>query len=374
MTNNIILDEAELLPTPPANLQSTWNYNLDTLNFPDDYNELLLKLLASPNIAGKGALFQQIIGRNDLGESVTNWSSVAVIKIEAFNNVGLTLGSFPRYCFLDPRRGAAIAMAGMARRLVCAGLQPVNAGICLNNGIMDTPESHWSLEQCKQGLEEARQSLGISAVSRQAVEESHAYPVPVIGMAGLANTLNSYTGPGFKDEGDLIFLLGDNLPELGGSEYLKLHFGLEVGKPPALNLLLEKRVQAFVLKEISNELIKSAQPCCLGGLGAALAESCIAGDIGADITMVRRFRGDTLLFGETQSRIVVSVDSKQGVELVKKLVEGEIPFTQLGKVSGSALIINVVNPGCTGCGGNLVNLPVSKMKETWRGAIECLTK
>lgn len=234
----------------PAYLEEVQNYPMDTLNMPDDYNEVLLKLLASPNIASK---------------------------------------------------------------------------------------------------EYARQF-------------------------GLVEDLDKVCTQSFKQEGDAIFLIGENLPELGGSEYLKVQFKLETRKPPALDLDLEKKIQDFVLQEIQSGLIKSAHGCSEGGLAVALAESCMTGGTGADITLVRKFRGDALLFGETQSRIIISIDSNRGVELVKKLVDAGVPYTQLGKTGGEALIINVVNPGCTGCGGNLVNLPVTQLEEAWRGAIPCLMK
>ncbi len=246
-----------------AYLEEVQNYPMDTLNMPDDYNEVLLKLLASPNIASKEYAYRQ-------------------------------------------------------ENAVC--------------------------------------------------------PTPTIGMVGLVEDLDKVCTQSFKQEGDAIFLIGENLPELGGSEYLKVQFKLETGKPPALHLDLEKKVQDFVLQEIQSGLIKSAHDCSEGGLAVALAESCITGGIGADITLVRKFRGDALLFGETQSRIIISIDSNRGVELVKKLVDAGVPYTQMGKTGGEALIINVVNPGCTGCGGNLVNLPVTRLEEAWRGAIPCLMK
>lgn len=346
----------------PEYLKSAWNYRLDELIYPHDYNELLLKLLALPNIANSDML---------------GGHSAVVLRRNGFsNNIGLALGFNPRYSYLDPERGAAISVAGVARRLVCAGVQPLAATLCLNYGNQDTPEAKCSLGRCVEGIKEASRIMDIPVKAEfyPVPDMSTLYPNPVIGMVGVVNELNKDFTPGFKDEGDLIFLLGENKSELGGSEYLKLNFGLETGKLPALDLKLEKQVQAFVLDQIKNKLIKSAQDCSEGGLGVALALSCITGEIGADITMVRKFRGDALLFGETQSRIIVTVDKNHGVALVKKLVEDNLPFSQLGRVGGKALAINVVNPGCTGCGGSLVNLPVTKMEETWRGAMECLQR
>ncbi|GAB6157988.1 phosphoribosylformylglycinamidine synthase subunit PurL [Desulfotomaculum varum] len=364
----------------PAYLKEVQNYPLDNLNLPDDYNRLLLQLLASPNIASKQYVYQQYDYMVGLNTVVPPGADAAVLRVKGTDKgIAMTTDCNGRYCYLDPKTGAAIAVAEAARNLVCAGAKPLAVTNCLNFGNPEKPEVMWTFWQCIEGMAEACRALetpvtGGNVSFYNESQGSAVYPTPTIGMVGLVENLAHVCTQGFKQAGDAVFLIGETLPELGGSEYLKIHFGLTKGKPPVLDLQLEKKVQDFVLAEIKSGLIKSAHDCAEGGLAVALAECCIAGGLGADITMVRRFRGDALLFGETQSRIIISVDRQRSVELVKKLVAAGVPYSQLGTVGGRSLVINVVNPGCTGCGGNLVNLPVTRLAETWRGAIPCLMK
>ncbi|AEF94604.1 Phosphoribosylformylglycinamidine synthase 2 [Desulfotomaculum nigrificans CO-1-SRB] len=378
-----LTDEAPVYHRPtktPAYLQEVQNYPVDSLNLPDDYNEILLKLLSSPNIASKEYAYRQYDYMVGLNTVLTPGTDAAVLRVKGTNKgIAMTTDCNGRYCYLDPKTGAAIAVAEAARNLVCAGAKPLAITNCLNFGNPEKPEVMWTFWRCIEGMAEACRVLetpvtGGNVSFYNESKGNAVYPTPTIGMVGLVEDLDKVCTQGFKQEGDAIFLIGENRPELGGSEYLKVHFGLETGNPPALDLELEKKVQNFVLQEIKSGLIKSAHDCSDGGLAVALAECCISGGIGADVTMVRRFRGDALLFGETQSRIVITVDNNRGVELVQKLVDAGVPYTHLGKVGGQELVINVVNPGCTGCGGNLVKLPVTKLEETWRGAIECLMK
>lgn len=378
-----LTEEAPVYHRPtqvPAYLEEVQNFPLDSLNMPHDYNEVLLKLLASPNIASKEYAYKQYDYMVGLNTVVTPGSDAAVLRVKGTQKgIAMTTDCNGRYCYLNPKTGAAIAVAEAARNLVCSGAKPLAITNCLNFGNPEKPEVMWTIWQCIEGMAEACRALetpvtGGNVSLYNETKGNAVYPTPTIGMVGLVEDLDKVCTQGFQQEGDAVFLLGENLPELGGSEYLKVHFGLEKGTCPTLNLELEKTVQQFVLEEIQSGLIKSAHDCSEGGLAVALAECCISGGIGADITMVRRFRGDALLFGESQSRIVISVTGDNVVELVKKLVDTGVPYTQLGKVGGDSLILNVVNPGCTGCGGNLVNLPVKTMEETWRGAIPCLMK
>ncbi|MEW6065681.1 MAG: phosphoribosylformylglycinamidine synthase subunit PurL [Bacillota bacterium] len=378
-----LTEEAPVYHRPtrvPAYLEEVQNYPVDSLNMPHDYNEVLLKLLASPNIASKEYAYKQYDYMVGLNTVVQPGSDAAVLRVKGTKKgIAMTTDCNGRYCYLDPKTGAAIAVAEAARNLVCSGARPLAITNCLNFGNPEKPEVMWTFWQCIEGMAEACRTLetpvtGGNVSLYNETRGNAVYPTPTIGMVGLVEDLDKVCTQGFQQEGDAIFLIGENLPELGGSEYLKVHFGLEKGKPPVLNLELEKKVQKFVLEEIQSGLIKSAHDCSEGGLAVALAECCISGGIGAEITMVRRFRGDALLFGESQSRIIISVNRDKGVELVKKLVDAGVPYTQLGSVGGDSLVLNVVNPGCTGCGGNLVNLPVTKMEETWLGAIPCLMK
>lgn len=383
MPARALTDEAPVYHRPtevPVYLAEVQNFPVDNLNIPEDYNEILLNLLASPNIASKEYVYRQYDHMVGLNTVVMPGSDAAVLRVKGTSKgIAMTTDCNGRYCYLNPKTGAAIAVAEAARNLVCSGAKPLAITNCLNFGNPEKPEVMWTFWQCIEGMAEACRTMetpvtGGNVSLYNETKGNAVYPTPTIGMVGLVEDLDKVCTQGFKQEDDVIFLIGETLPELGGSEYLKIHFGLEKGQAPALDLELEKKVQGFVLREIQSGLIKSAHDCAEGGLAVALAECCMSGNLGAEITVIRRFRGDALLFGETQSRIVISVDRYKGVELVKKLVDAGVPYTQLGKVGGNDLTINFMNPGCGGCGGNLINLPVSKMAETWRGAIPCIMK
>jgi phosphoribosylformylglycinamidine synthase len=160
----------------------------------------------------------------------------------------------------------------------------------------------------------------------------------------------------FKNENDIIFLLGETRDELGGSEYLELIHQKKCGQPPALSLLMEKKIQDFCRMMIEKDLLVSAHDCSLGGLAISLAESCINGGLGAEIELETNIRSDCSLFGESQSRIIVSVHHENTGKLIKFAQKEGIPIKKIGHVKGDNLKIN-----------QWVNLPVEKMEKVWRG-------
>ena len=173
--------------------------------------------------------------------------------------------------------------------------------------------------------------------------EHAVFPSPVIGMLGIVEDISHITTQWFKDEGDIIYLIGENDEELGASEYLHTIFGKTTGPVPSLDLQFEKRLQETVLSAIQSGLIKSAHDCADGGLAIALAECCISNRekmIGAKIFLGDNIRPDCLLFGETQSRIIVSTSPSDGEKLVEHCVENGIPISAIGKVGGENLSIN----------------------------------
>ena len=173
--------------------------------------------------------------------------------------------------------------------------------------------------------------------------EHAVFPSPVIGMLGIIEDINHITTQWFKDDGDLIFLIGENEEEMGGSEYLHTIFGKVIGPVPELNLHYEKLLQETVLSAIKSGLIKSAHDCADGGLAVTLAECCIGNRermVGAQIYLDDDVRADALLFGETQSRIVVSVGREDGERLVEHCIRNKVPVSAIGRVIGDMLAIN----------------------------------
>jgi phosphoribosylformylglycinamidine synthase len=249
-----------------------------------------------------------------------------------------------RYCYLDPYVGAQIAFAEAARNVACSGGMPAAITDCLNFGSPEKPDVFWTFAESVRGLADACRFFGVPVISGNVsfYNESFGqpiYPTPTVGLVGLLDDVSQHCTAAFKDEGDVIVLVGESAEELGGSEYLKVEHGVVSGKPPALDLELERDVQVAVLRGIRSGLIKSAHDCSEGGIAVTLAESCMAGGLGADVHLHDDLHPVASLFGETQSRIVVTAAESDGDAFVEALVEAHVPYSVIGTVGGDRLEI-----------------------------------
>lgn len=360
----------------PDYLDEVQKLNLESIPESEEYSSALLSLLQSPNIASKEWVYRQYDHTAGLNTVVCPGSDAAVLRIKGTNKgIALTTDCNGRYCYLDPYVGGMIAVAEAARNLVCAGAQPLAITNCLNFGNPEKPEIMWQFRKAVEGMSEACRKLdtpvtGGNVSFYNETRGTAVYPTPIVGMVGLVEDLQHVCTQAFKDEGDTIILVGETREELGGSEYLKVIHGIEAaGKPPMLDLDLEKQVQQAVLQAIKSGLVKSAHDCSEGGLAVALAEACISGGIGAEVTVNKNMRIDALLFGESQSRIIVTSGEDKVAELIRLLTIKNVPFTRLGTVKGDALKIDVATADES---FRTIDLPVSEMERKWRGAITCL--
>ncbi|HSK47001.1 MAG TPA: phosphoribosylformylglycinamidine synthase subunit PurL, partial [Coriobacteriia bacterium] len=260
-----------------------------------DFGETLLGLLASPNICSRHWIWEQYDHQVMLNTVVLPGSDAAVLRIgdtgrgEMTNRaIAVSSDCNGRYCYLDPYVGAQIALAEAARNVTCAGGDPAAITDCLNFGSPEKPEVFWTFHEAIRGLSDACKAFGVPVISGNVslYNESFGqpiYPTPTVGLVGLLEDIDKHCTMSFKDEGDVIVLVGESEAELGGTEYLKVEHGVVSGRPPALDLELEAAVQTVVRDGIRNGLVKSAHDCSEGGIAVALAESCLAGDIGADV-------------------------------------------------------------------------------------------
>ncbi len=345
--------------------------NFSELTEPSDYNDILLKLLSSPNICSKRWIYEQYDHMVRTDTVVPPGSDSAVIRIKGTNMaIAMTTDCNSRYCYLDPFTGTAIAVAEAARNLVSAGARPLALTDCLNFGSPERPEIMWQFTECISGMRKACEELGIPVISGNVSfynETSGApiYPTPTIGMVGIIDNISNHITQPFKVAGNLICLLGETRNELGGSEYLSNVHGLERGMPPYLDLSLEKRIQNVCLKGIKACLIKSTHDCSEGGIAVALAESCITGDqLGAIIEIEENsMRSDVQLFSESQSRIVLSLEHDH-LDKFKEICEEEnITLAILGKVGGDRLIIN-----------NLIDLSINELLNACDGGFDAVLR
>ncbi len=351
------------------------NAGVDSSDFAEitDLNGALEKVLASPTVASKEWVYNQYDYMVRTATAVQPGSDAAVVLIDGTRKaLAMTTDCNGRYVYLDPEVGGRIAVAEAARNIVCSGAEPLAITDNLNFGNPEKPEVFWQLEKSADGMSEACIKLdtpviggNVSLYNENA--KGAIYPTPVIGMVGLVHDHDHITTQGFKNEGDVIVLIGDTKAEFGGSELQYVLNGAPSGRPPAIDLEVEKKVQDAVLGAIQKGLVASAHDLSEGGIAAALAESCISGGIGAEVALSSELRADHLLFSESQSRILLSAKPEQAEKLMAWLGEQGVSHAAIGKVTGNALTINV--NGKTG-----INSPVQQLEKVWKDAIPCLMK
>jgi phosphoribosylformylglycinamidine synthase II len=351
----------------PAYLSEANKLDLAEIGVPDDLNGVLLQLLGTPNIASKKWVYEQYDTQVRTGTVVGPGSDAAVLRIRKTNKaLATSTDCNGRYCYLNPRTGGRIAVAEAARNVVCSGAKPLAITNCLNFGDPYDQEVYWTFFECVAGMGESCRKFetpvtGGNVSFYNEDPERIVYPTPVVGMVGLVEDLKHITTMSFKDQGDSIVLLGENLEELGASEYLKVIHNLVRGDAPELNLKREKRIQDACLGMIKAGLAKSAHDCSEGGLAVALAECCILSPdrLGAEIELDQQMRADALLFGETQSRIIITVSEKDLAAAQKIAGDHQVPFRVIGKVKGRELKIK-----------GMIDLSVERLTDTYDKAIE----
>jgi phosphoribosylformylglycinamidine synthase subunit PurL len=351
----------------PSYLDELHQLNMNDIPLSRNCTETLLTLLSSPNICHKGWVFEQYDSMIRTSTVVGPGSDSAVLRIRHTDKaLAMTTDCNGRYCYLDPRVGARSAVAESARNIVCSGGKPLAITNCLNFGNPYKPEIYYQFAEAIAGMTEACNALDTPVtggnVSFYNEDPQRAvFPTPTIGMIGLVEQLSHITTQWFKDDGDIILLLGENKEHIGASEYLHTIHNMTRGTVPPLDLAVESRLQTTLLTLIQQGCIKSAHDCSEGGVAVALAECCIANQrrqVGARIAISDSMRPDALLFGETQSRVIVSVSPEQLGRVIEHCRASRQPVQQIGTVGGDELVIN-----------NLINCTIAQMNDSWYNAL-----
>ena len=333
----------------PAYMDEISKLDLSDYPLDRDWNADLLTLMAAPNICHKAWVFEQYDSMVRTNTAVGPGSDAAVLRIRKTKRaLAMATDCNGRYCYIDPRRGAQCAVAEAARNIVCSGGQPLAVTNCLNFGNPYKPEIYYGFAEAVKGMGEACRVFETPVtggnVSFYNEDPQHAvFPTPTIGMVGLVDDIAHITTQTFKREGDIIMLLGENREHLGASEYLNTIFGQTRGEVPAIDLAFEKKLQDALLTAIRRGWIRSAHDTAEGGLAVALAESCISNgehQLGANVGLGESLRTDCLLFGESQSRVIVSVSPDDAAPVGSFFKILEIPCRNIGVVGGDRLVID----------------------------------
>jgi phosphoribosylformylglycinamidine synthase len=351
----------------PADFVERQRLDLQAVPLPTDYGQVLIRLLSSPNLASKEWVYRQYDSFVCGNTVVQPGSDAAILRLKGTaKGIGLTVDCNSRYCSLDPYRGAMIAVAEGARNLAVSGARPVALSDCLNFGNPEKPEVMWQFQQAIAGMRDVCLALGLAVVSGNVsfyneTEGKAIPPTPTVATVGILSDVTHRVTQWFKQPGDLIILLGETREELGASEYLAQIHDRVTGAPPLLDLEREKRLQELCLTAARERLFASAHDIAEGGLAVALAEACISrpeGPIGAHVTVTGDIRSDTLLFGESQSRALVSLPPVSLPHLQELARAAHVPLTILGEVGGTDLDI-----------AGYLHLPVDMLQREWRTAL-----
>jgi phosphoribosylformylglycinamidine synthase subunit PurL len=369
--NTALVDEAPVYDRPvtrPAYLDQVPAIDPAALA-PVDPADALLRLLAAPTIASKRWVYRQydtMVRTNTIAQVGT---SAAVVRVKETNRaLAISTDGNGRYCYLNPRRGAMLAVAEAARNVACAGAVPIGATNCLNFGNPERPEIMWQLAEAIEGIADACRALDVPITGGNVslyneTDGKAIYPTPVIGVVGLIEDASRVLTRVFRHEGDSIILLGEDLEELGGGEYLKTIHGLVGGEPPTLDLVREAALQKVVTEAAASGLLQSAHDCSDGGIAVTLAESCFdSGGLGAAIDLTG-VSAAMALFSETASRVVVSVRPAAEADVLRRARAEGVPATVIGRAGGSRLHVRVN-------GETAIDLAVADAEQVWAVALE----
>jgi phosphoribosylformylglycinamidine synthase len=343
------------------------------LGEPAPVREVFRKLLGSPNVASKRWVYRQYDHMVRTNTLVVPGMGAGVVRVKGTTRaLALATDCNSRFVYLDPYRGAQLAVAEAARNVACAGGLPIGATNCLNFGNPQKPEIMWQFAKAVEGIGAACRALEIPITGGNVslyneTDGRGVLPTPVIGVVGLIENSEHLVRRAFRADGDAIVLLGESRAELGGSEYLKVMHGLIRGTPPVLDLGREKALQQILVEGAAAGLIQSAHDCAEGGLAVTVAESCFDTGLGAsiDVSSVETPGGDAdivTLFGESASRVVVSVRPDRVADLVERARKAGVPAVQIGTVKGDRIRLSIA-------GRTVVDESLHDAERIWSTAI-----
>ena len=372
--NTALVDEAPLYDRPharPAYLDEVRVLDIASLHRVAA-QDALLQLLAAPTIASKRWVYRQydtMVRTNTLAAA---GMSAGVVRVKGTRRaLAISTDGNGRYCYLNPRRGAMLAVAEAARNVACAGGVPIGATNCLNFGNPERPEIMWQLVEGIEGIADACRALDVPITGGNVslyneTDGKAIYPTPIIGVVGLIEDATRVTSRVFKAAGDAVIVLGDDRGELGGSQYLETVHGLVRGDAPALDLEREAALIRLLTAAIGDGLVRSAHDVSDGGIAVTLAECCFdSGGIGAavDVPSCPPLPAWASCFSESATRIVVSVDASKEAELLARAAAAGVPARRVGVTGGDRLTIGVD-------GAAAIDLPVAQAEGIWSTAIE----
>jgi phosphoribosylformylglycinamidine synthase subunit PurL len=356
---------------PPTWLAERQAFDPLALPEPASYGEALLELVASPTLASKEWAFRQYDQQVGINTLVLPGSDASVLRIKGTRRaIAVAIDGNGRQVFVDPRRGAALAVCEAARNVSCAGGRPLGVTDCLNFGSPERPEILWQLAEAVEGIAEACRALELPVVGGNVslyneTLDRAILPTPIVGVVGLLEDAGLLATQWFKGAGHRVALLGPDVVSLGGSEFVWMRHRQVGGRLAPLDLEIERRVQSAVRAAIGASLVTAAHDCSEGGVAVALVEACVTGAavVGCDVTLPAGGRRDHVLFGEGPSRVVVSVETARAREFEALMAESAIPWRWIGATGGDRLRLSVGTE-------TVVDVGLDQIEHAWRNGFE----
>ncbi len=335
----------------PAYYKEYQNFDINDIIEPEDLQATAKELLASPNIASKRFIYEQydsMVGTINM--STNGPTDAAIVNIKDSNRaLAMTLDCNSRYVHADPEIGTMIAVSEAARNISCSGGEPSAVTNCLNFGNPYSPEVYWQFVGAIKGMSKACEKFGtpvtggnVSFYNQTVLKDKTEpiFPTPTIGMIGIVEDKKHITTIPFKQKGDLIFMIGENRNDINQSEYLVKIHGVHKSPAPFFSLEEEHATQKQVRMLIKKGVLSSAHDVSEGGLFVTLMEKAMSSGLGFDITTDDAIRKDAYLFGESQSRIIVTVNPDHEIEFIDLMMLNGVEFDLMGHVTKGSVRID----------------------------------
>ncbi len=354
----------------PAYFQENKKFNIDDVKEPLDIKAIVDQMISNPNLTSKKWVIEQYDSMVQTNNKTTNLKSDAgIVAVKGTDKaLALTTDCNARYVKADPEKGTMIAVAEAARNIVCSGGEPVAITNCLNFGNPYDPEVYWTFVGAIKGMGAACEKFGtpvtggnVSFYNQSNIngKVEAVFPTPTIGMLGILDDKRTHTGLSFQKKGDLIFLLGTSQNDISSSEYLANIVGVKNSPAPHFDLDEEFKLQATVKNLIQSGVLSSCHDVSDGGLFMSLFDKCVDNELGFDVTLPVEFRRDAFLFGEAQSRVVITVSEGNHDLLLDLMGREETSLLMLGHVTKGDLRIDNESYGF-----------IDELKPTFESALE----
>jgi phosphoribosylformylglycinamidine synthase len=323
---------------------------------PGNLKDIARQIVSLPNVASRRWIYEQFDTMAGLSNMSSRYASDAgMVKINDQEQVlAMSVDGNSRYGRLEPRKGAMIAVAEAARNIICSGGRPVAVADCLNYGDPSDPYVYHDFAESVKGISEVCRRMDIPVIAgnvsfhnltHNGEDIASVIPTPVVGMVGLLDSYEDVMTVNFRNKGDMIFLIGRSDNDISSSEYLSVFHNVHESAAPKFDLEYEMKLHQIIRSLIKDRLVSSAHDVSLGGLFVALVECALPGGLGFDVTSPAEIRGDAFLFGESQSRVVVSVNAEKETQFLDYMMETGIHFSALGHVTKEELRIDDLSFG-----------------------------